>query len=317
MITFYSARKLSTYLIRAKLYPLERILGSSNFYSRWYKVCDNVTETLTFNSTVTQNTFKINHQFNCSKKRLVYLLTRNKYLKQYVWQTIGEFHWRYNNYKFNDRILERLKPCMQKIFLVISQWQATKGYLNDVSIAFIDKTDPFDPLRREDFWRQTLKTMASYGNNIEDIVWYVLLLLLFYMVFNISNFYTVMSAYFKDHDFGITEIVSSVNIVSSFVVCLLSLLLLIIIIIITAIVYISIIIVISVIIIIIIPALFDYLFGLPFFNTVVFVSILSVNVVLVEPCRTCTLNDSVPCSIKIEPYRTFKSRFVQRNIVNW
>ena len=123
-----------------------------------------------------------------------------------------------------------------------------------------------------------------------------------------------MSAYFKDHDFGITEIVSSVNIVSSFVVCLLSLLLLIIIIIITAIVYISIIIVISVIIII--PALFDYLFGLPFFNTVVFVSILSVNVVLVEPCRTCTLNDSVPCSIKIEPYRTFKSRFVQRNIVN-
>ena len=124
-----------------------------------------------------------------------------------------------------------------------------------------------------------------------------------------------MSAYFKDHDFGITEIVSSINIVSSFVVCLLSLLLLIIINIITAIIYISITIVISVIIIII-PALFGYLFGLPFFNTVVFVSILSVNVMLVEPCRTCTLNDSVPCSIKIEPYRTFKSRFVQRNIVN-
>ena len=28
--------------------------------------------------------------------------------------------------------------------------------LNNVSITFIDKTDPFDPLRRGDYWRQTL-----------------------------------------------------------------------------------------------------------------------------------------------------------------
>ena len=38
------------------------------------KVCDNVTETSTFTSTETQNTYKINQQFNCSKKYLVYLL---------------------------------------------------------------------------------------------------------------------------------------------------------------------------------------------------------------------------------------------------
>ena len=43
------------------------------------------------------------------------------------------------------------------------------GFLNDVSITFIDKTDPSDPLRRED-WRQTLKTMVPYGLNIEDSV---------------------------------------------------------------------------------------------------------------------------------------------------
>ena len=41
------------------------------------------------------------------------------------------------------------------------------GFLNDVSITFIDKTDPTDPLRREDYWRQTLKTMVPYGLNIE------------------------------------------------------------------------------------------------------------------------------------------------------
>ena len=42
------------------------------------------------------------------------------------------------------------------------------GFLKDVSIAFIEKTDPFHPLRREDYWRQTLKTMVPHGLNIEE-----------------------------------------------------------------------------------------------------------------------------------------------------
>ena len=75
MITFRSARKLSSYLVRAKLYPLERTVGSCKCYGNRCEVCDNVTETSTFTSTVTQNTYKINHQFNCSEKCLVYLLT--------------------------------------------------------------------------------------------------------------------------------------------------------------------------------------------------------------------------------------------------
>ena len=41
------------------------------------------------------------------------------------------------------------------------------GFLN-VSITFIDKTDPSDPLKREDYWRRTLKTTAPFGLNIED-----------------------------------------------------------------------------------------------------------------------------------------------------
>ena len=42
-----------------------------------------------------------------------------------------------------------------------------EGFLNDVSIALTEKTDPSDPLRREDYWRQTLRTMVAYGLNIE------------------------------------------------------------------------------------------------------------------------------------------------------
>ena len=30
-------------------------------------------------------------------------------------------------------------------------------FLNNVSITFIDKTDPSYPLQRKDYWRQTLK----------------------------------------------------------------------------------------------------------------------------------------------------------------
>ena len=42
------------------------------------------------------------------------------------------------------------------------------GFLNDVLITFIDKTDVSDPLKREDYWRKTLKTIAIFGLNIEN-----------------------------------------------------------------------------------------------------------------------------------------------------
>ena len=44
------------------------------------------------------------------------------------------------------------------------------GFLNDVSATFIDKTDPSDHLKREDFWRETLMTKVPYELNIEDSV---------------------------------------------------------------------------------------------------------------------------------------------------
>ena len=59
MITLRSARKLSSYLVRTKLYPLERTVGSCKCYGKRCEVCENVTETSTFTSTATQNTYKI------------------------------------------------------------------------------------------------------------------------------------------------------------------------------------------------------------------------------------------------------------------
>ena len=97
-----------------------------------------------------------------------YLLTCNKCFKQYVGQTVDEFRRRWNNYKSNDRKFQRLEPCMH-LFSYFSM-AVHDGFLNDVFITFTAKTDPSDPLRREDYWRQTLKTIVPYRLNIEDSV---------------------------------------------------------------------------------------------------------------------------------------------------
>ena len=42
------------------------------------------------------------------------------------------------------------------------------GPLNNVEITLIDKTDPLDPERREQFWRIKLRSLAPLGLNIEE-----------------------------------------------------------------------------------------------------------------------------------------------------
>ena len=44
-------------------------------------------------------------------------------------------------------------------------------FLEHLSITLIDKTNPSDPLRREDFWRRLFCTMASYGLNIDETMY--------------------------------------------------------------------------------------------------------------------------------------------------
>ena len=82
MISFRSVRKMSSYLVRAKLYPRERTKGSFKCGSKRCEVCLNVNETSTFTSTATGETYIINHKFNCSYKCFVYLLTYHCCKKQ-------------------------------------------------------------------------------------------------------------------------------------------------------------------------------------------------------------------------------------------
>ena len=91
MISFRSARKLSSYLLRAKLYPIERTVGSFKCTKKCCEVCENVNITDSFTSSVTQNTYKINHNLNCDDKCLIYLLTCKQCRKQYVGETTDAF----------------------------------------------------------------------------------------------------------------------------------------------------------------------------------------------------------------------------------
>ena len=44
------------------------------------------------------------------------------------------------------------------------------GFIEDISVTIIDKTDQSDPLKREDYWRRTLKTTAPFGLIIKESV---------------------------------------------------------------------------------------------------------------------------------------------------
>ena len=81
MVSFRSARKLSSYLGGAKLYPLKRKVGSFECKGKGCQVCSNVNETNSFTSSVAKEEYKVNHCFCCNKKCLIYLLTCKVCLK--------------------------------------------------------------------------------------------------------------------------------------------------------------------------------------------------------------------------------------------
>ena len=111
-------------------------------------------------SSVTNKTYKITHQFEYNKKCLVYLLTSKTCLKQYVGQTIDTFQHRWNNYTSNTKEFQWSKPCMQEHLFQHFSSPGHNGFLNDIFVAFIDKTDPSDPLKCTNFWQETLMAMA-------------------------------------------------------------------------------------------------------------------------------------------------------------
>ena len=57
---------------------------------------------------------------------------------------------------------------MQKYLYSHFESEGHNGFLEDVPITLIDKTDGSDPKKRETFWMHTLKTLPPYGLNVEN-----------------------------------------------------------------------------------------------------------------------------------------------------
>ena len=116
MISFRNSRKISSYIVRAKLYPLERTVGSYKCGKKCCEECDVISEADTFSSTVTGEGFKINHKFNCNDKCLVYLATYKICNRLYIGHTTGSFRSMWNKYKSKSRKFDKNEKCIQGYF---------------------------------------------------------------------------------------------------------------------------------------------------------------------------------------------------------
>ena len=73
--------------------------------------------------------------------------------KQYVKSTTEKFRFRWNNYKGNQRKAKRGEDIIQKHFHEHFLSHNHNGLINDIEVILIDKTDPSNLTRTEEFWR--------------------------------------------------------------------------------------------------------------------------------------------------------------------
>ena len=78
------------------------------------------------------------------------------------------FRSRCNNYKDNSKKFDRGEDCMQRHLHERFQLPGHTGFLQDIYVTRMDKTDPRAPTKREDYSIHTLKTKAPMGLNVES-----------------------------------------------------------------------------------------------------------------------------------------------------
>ena len=169
IVSYRSTRKLKDYIVRYKLYPVERKVGCrgcGRFRCHFFK---SISITEEFASFTTKKTYKINYSFDCTEKCLIYLVSCKSCGKQYVGNTTGHFRSRWSNYKSDVRKAESgdMENVKQK-FLQSHFLQRDYQGFKDVEVCLIDKTQASDPTKREFYWMRTLRTLYLDGLNIKS-----------------------------------------------------------------------------------------------------------------------------------------------------
>ena len=78
----------------------------------------------------------------------------------YAGKTVDEFRLTRNNYQMNSRNFLKCQTYMRQDLYEHFANEGHCSFLEDVTITFIDKTDPKHPNRRGHCWRHTLKIMV-------------------------------------------------------------------------------------------------------------------------------------------------------------
>ena len=103
VVYYLNRRKIKNYIVRLKLYPIERKVRGSRCGNPRCQLCTSIQATDTFSSFVTISEHKINHSFNCNIKCFVYSLSYKTFCKQYNDETVDTFRSRWNNCKTDAR----------------------------------------------------------------------------------------------------------------------------------------------------------------------------------------------------------------------
>ena len=144
IVSYRSARKIKDYIVRSKLYPLERKVGSYRCGNSRCHVCTSIQVTDTFSSFV-------NHNFNCNSKYLIYLLSCKACGKQYTDKTVDKFRSRWNNYKTDagKAASGNIDNCKQQFLQNHFLQDDHHGFLEDAEVTLFDKNQASDPTKRE------------------------------------------------------------------------------------------------------------------------------------------------------------------------
>ena len=121
MVSDRSARKIKDYIVRSKLYQLERNVGCGGCGNGRCQACKNIKITDTLGSFTTKKSYKINHEFDCNDTFLIYLFNCRTCGKQYTGKNIDRFRYRWSNYKMEPRKAENgdMKNVKQNFYKVI------------------------------------------------------------------------------------------------------------------------------------------------------------------------------------------------------
>ena len=163
-VSFRSTRNFKSCLVRSKIYPLEKKVGSEKCNSKRCLVFLNVSETAIFQSLRAEEQYKINHELNCNNECLIPLLFCEACSLQYVSSTT-ESGWIITKGIIGKQKEER-NVCSHLVLSIFLHYH--NAFLTDSRITLTGKTYEIDPTRREKYLSRFLETVTLYAMNTVD-----------------------------------------------------------------------------------------------------------------------------------------------------